>query len=152
MRRAVGLLGQVPGVVIDPSGVASLYETEPVELEQMPPFLNSALRASISEAPVVLLGAMLEIERLMGRKRQIRWESRVIDLDLLFFDQLICDVPSLKLPHPRLHERRFVLEPLAEIAGDFVHPLLDRTIRSLRQSLRNAEGQNVALIEGPGWA
>lgn len=152
MRRAVGLLGQIPGLTIDHGGIASLYETQPVELEQMPHFLNSALRVRITEPPVIVLEAMLEIERLMGRKRQIRWESRVIDLDLLLVDQVVIDVPSLTLPHPRLHERRFVLEPLAEIAGRHLHPLLGCTIQALRQSMKDAEEQQVCVIEGPHWA
>lgn len=151
MRRAVGLLGQVPGLTIDPRGVASLYETQPVELEQMPPFLNSALRVRITEPPVVVLEAMLEIERLMGRKRQVRWESRVIDLDLLLVDDTVIDVPSLTLPHPRLHERRFVLEPLSEIAARLLHPLLGCTIQALKESMKDAQEQQVCAIEGPHW-
>lgn len=90
------------------------------------------------------MARLLEIEASLGRKRTVKWEPRIIDLDLLCVDQLIMKRPELTLPHPFLEKRRFVLEPMAEIAPDFVHPVLHKTIAVLRDEL-GVEGQ--ALVK-----
>lgn len=94
--------------------------------------------------PEVLLDRLLKIEASLGRTRTVKWEPRIIDLDLLCYDQLIMKRPELTLPHPFLEKRRFVLEPMAEIAPDFVHPVLQKTIAGLRDEL-GVEGQ--ALVK-----
>lgn len=133
--------------------VAALYETRPVggPFEQ-PPYLNSALRVQTSLAANDLLAAMLSIEKLLGRVREERWGPRVIDIDLLFVGDVVIDSPTLTLPHPRLHERRFVLEPLSDLAADLIHPLTGVSIGALTQRLRSDRGaETVTRIQGPEW-
>ena len=155
MRAAVGHIDRHPHMRVDPDrGIASLYETSPVGGPPgQPTYFNSALRVRTSLAPAELLAAMLTIEAALGRTRGERWASRRIDIDLLWVDDMVCDDAGLTLPHPRLHERRFVLEPLSEIAGDWVHPRLLVTIASLTERLRAADTMNtVVRVAGPGWS
>jgi 2-amino-4-hydroxy-6-hydroxymethyldihydropteridine diphosphokinase len=96
-----------------------------------PAFLNGVVELRSTLDAHALLGRMLEIERSLGRERREKWSPRVIDLDLLLYDDQVIDSADLKVPHPLMHLRRFVLEPLAEIAPDIVHPVLKRSARSL---------------------
>jgi len=133
--------------------VASIYETSPVggPLDQ-PLYLNSALRVRTSLTPSALLATVLAIEASLGRTRRERWEARVIDIDLLFVGDVVIDSPNLILPHPHLHERRFVLEPLSELAADLIHPLTGVSIGTLTEHLRSDRGTDaVTRIEGPEW-
>jgi 2-amino-4-hydroxy-6-hydroxymethyldihydropteridine diphosphokinase len=100
-----------------------------------PAFLNGAAEIQTTISPQELLARLLAIETELGRKRRQRWEPRVIDLDLLLFGSLQIDEPGLTLPHPRLHERRFVLQPLAKIAPKLIHPTLGKTIQTLLDEL-----------------
>lgn len=121
IRRALAALGERPG--IDLVAVSSLRETEPVGYADQPPFLNGAAALETALAPRELLEALLDVERALGRTREgPRYGPRTIDLDLLVYGELVLDEPGLTLPHPRLHERRFALEPLAELAPDLVVP------------------------------
>jgi 2-amino-4-hydroxy-6-hydroxymethyldihydropteridine diphosphokinase len=95
--------------------VSQLRETEPVGVVDQPPFLNGAVQVETTLVPRVLLDALLEIERALGRVREERWGPRTVDLDLLVYGGMTVDEPGLRVPHPRLHERRFALEPLAEL-------------------------------------
>lgn len=113
LRRAVALLGEAEGA--DVLAVSSLRETEPVGVADQPPFLNGAVQLETTLSPRELLDLLLEIERSLGRVRSERWGPRVVDLDLLVYGGEIVDEPGLRVPHPRLHERRFALEPLAEL-------------------------------------
>jgi dihydroneopterin aldolase/2-amino-4-hydroxy-6-hydroxymethyldihydropteridine diphosphokinase len=110
---------------------STMFETEPWGLKEQPRFINMAVEAGTGEGPYRLLEILKEIERNMGRGKTTKWGPRIIDLDILFYDGLVIDTPELKIPHPLMHEREFVLGPLAEIAPDKVHPVLKKTVREL---------------------
>jgi len=122
LRHAVERLGTNDDVEV--VAVSTLRETEPWGPVAQPPFLNGVVALETVLEPVELLEVMLEIERGLGRDRreETRWGPRTIDLDLLLYDDRVVDAPGLTVPHPRLHERRFVLEPLAELDSDLVIP------------------------------
>lgn len=114
LRRAVELLGDQDGIAV--VSVSQLRETDPVGYLDQPRFLNGAVAVETELGPHALLTTLLEVERQLGRVRDgIRNGPRAIDLDLLLYDELTLDEPHLTLPHPRLHERRFALEPLADL-------------------------------------
>ncbi len=125
--------------------VSSFYETEPVEVAAQPWFLNCAVAVETEKMPKQLLAAILDIEQQMGRRRVRKKGPRTIDIDILLFGNSIVDTQGLTVPHPAMHQRRFVLEPLAEIAPEVRHPVFKRTIRELRDAL--PAGQAVRRIE-----
>ncbi len=131
LREAIEHLGTLGEV----TAVSALYETEPVEFTRQAWFLNCAVALQTEMLPKQLLAAVLRIEREMGRRRTVAKGPRVIDIDVLLFGSSIIDAPQLTVPHPAMHERRFVLEPLAEIAADVRHPVFKKTIRELRDEL-----------------
>ena len=110
---------------------SGFYDTEPVGYLDQPRFLNAAAILETELTPVELLRALLEMERSMGRERLIAKGPRVIDLDLLLYGEKIVNTVELTLPHPEMHLRRFVLEPLVEIAPDWVHPVLGLTVQEM---------------------
>ncbi len=118
---------------------SSIYETEPVGVRDQPWFLNQVVCGTTALSPVDLLRRVKRIEIEMGRTEGIRFGPRPIDLDILFYDRVIALSPALTIPHPRLHERAFVLTPLAEIAPDLIHPRLRRPIRDLLAGLESPE-------------
>jgi len=119
----------------NPLAISSFYETEPLDVVSQPWFLNCAVKLDTEKMPRQLITAILSLEQEMGRQRKQQKAPRTIDIDILLFGSSIIDIPSLTIPHPRMHERRFVLEPLAEIAPDARHPVFKRTIRELREAL-----------------
>jgi 2-amino-4-hydroxy-6-hydroxymethyldihydropteridine diphosphokinase len=118
LRRALELLAEQVDVV----AVSTLRDTDPVGVVEQPRFLNGAALVETELPPRELLGVLLGIERELGRERLERWGPRTIDLDLLLFGAEAVDEPGLTVPHPRLHERRFALEPLAELEPGLVVP------------------------------
>jgi GTP cyclohydrolase-4 len=129
--RALRLLGSRVRL----AKISSLYETEPVGLAEQPWFLNLVCCGETDLSPETLLDLAKNIERQLGRKPGVRFGPRVIDIDILLFDDLIVSTPRLEIPHPRLHERAFVLIPLSEMAPGLVHPVLNRAVGQLRESL-----------------
>jgi 2-amino-4-hydroxy-6-hydroxymethyldihydropteridine diphosphokinase len=123
--RAVDLLAAEPGIEV--LELSSFRETEPVGITDQPAFVNAAVALETSVAPRELLDALLRVERELGRVRTgergaVRWGPRTIDLDLLLYADEVVDEPGLTVPHPRLHERRFALEPLAELQPELEIP------------------------------
>ncbi|WP_181306836.1 2-amino-4-hydroxy-6-hydroxymethyldihydropteridine diphosphokinase [Rufibacter sp. XAAS-G3-1] len=110
---------------------SKFYETAAWGLTNQPSFLNQVLVFDTSLSPKVVLALTQQIEQELGRIRKERWGARVIDIDLLFYGQEILETPHLHLPHPQLHLRRFTLTPLAEVAPEFIHPVLQKTIAEL---------------------
>jgi 2-amino-4-hydroxy-6-hydroxymethyldihydropteridine diphosphokinase len=119
---------------------SSIHETEPQDFRDQPWFLNMAVEVETGLTPQELLAAIQKIETEMGRQRTIPKGPRTIDLDILFYENLILKTPELEIPHPHLTERLFVLDPLSEIAPDLQHPGTRKTVRELRAALtiRNA--------------
>jgi 2-amino-4-hydroxy-6-hydroxymethyldihydropteridine diphosphokinase len=142
--KALSALEAVPGQAV--SKVSSWYLTEPVGLDDPEWFINGVVLLETSLPPEDLLEEMLRIEKNLGRERTVKWGPRVIDLDLLAFDDLIIRTPKLILPHPFLEKRRFVLEPMAEIAPDYVHPVWQKTVAQLRDEW-SGQGQRLIKLE-----
>ena len=121
LRAAVERLAAVPGIRV--VAVSSLRETDPVGYLDQPPFLNGAAALETELGPRALLDALLAVERALGRTREgPRFGPRTVDLDLLLYGSEVVDEPGLRVPHPRLHERAFALEPLAELDSSLVVP------------------------------
>ena len=112
---------------------SSFYQTEPIGEVQQDWFVNSAIKIKTNLSPTHLLSDLLNIESAMGRTREEKWGPRLIDLDLLFYGNLILGKKGLTLPHPEIQKRKFVLIPMSEIAENLVHPTLKKTIKTLLQ-------------------
>jgi|SRR5580658_265492 2-amino-4-hydroxy-6-hydroxymethyldihydropteridine diphosphokinase len=129
--------------------VSSFYETEPVDFTDQARFLNCAVALKTNETPEQLMAAILCIEREMGRERIQKKGPRIIDIDILLFGEAtgdtVIDSPELTVPHPAMHARRFVLEPLTEIAPGARHPVFEKTIRELLDAL--PPGQEVRKLQ-----
>jgi 2-amino-4-hydroxy-6-hydroxymethyldihydropteridine diphosphokinase len=119
--------------------VSSFYKTSPVGNVDQDWFLNAAIEISTSIPPDELLTALLGIENRMGRVRKEKWGARIIDLDILFYDDVSLNEGDLTIPHPNLHERKFVLEPMKEIAPDYIHLVYKKSISMLYDELNSDE-------------
>lgn len=128
LHRALELLKQ-HGVQVE--RVSTFITTEPYGVTDQPQFLNGACKVRTTMTPLELLRTLLAIEQEMGRVRLRHWGERNIDLDLLLYEDVVLDTPELRLPHPDMQNRDFVLFPLAEIAGEEVHPVFKKKIKEL---------------------
>jgi 2-amino-4-hydroxy-6-hydroxymethyldihydropteridine diphosphokinase len=146
LRAGIDALASTNGVVIE--AVSKLYETAPVGgPDEQGPYLNAALVATTSLEAAELLANMHRIEAIRERTRTIHWGPRTLDLDLLIYGDLVSDSPALQVPHPRQHERRFVLVPVCDVAGELVHPVLGRTMSDLLAALPIEPGDLTAIAD-----
>ena len=127
--EAIDIISSSPGIKI--ISKSSFYQTAPVGNTEQNWFINSVIKISTQLNPDILLAVLLEIESKMGRIRKEKWGPRIIDLDLLFYDNLIIKQKDLTLPHPEIQKRNFVLQPLNEIEENFIHPSLNKSINTL---------------------
>ncbi len=141
LREAISRL-ETRGQVV---AVSSFYETEPVEVRDQAWFVNCAVAMETMETPEQLMAAVLKIEREMGRERTRKKGPRMIDIDILLYGDRVLNSAAVTIPHPEMHRRRFVLEPLTEIAPEARHPVLKKTARELLGEL--PAGQAVKKIE-----
>ncbi|MDI3508134.1 MAG: 2-amino-4-hydroxy-6-hydroxymethyldihydropteridine diphosphokinase [Clostridiales bacterium] len=129
IREAIDMLNGHEAIKI--VKVSSTYNTAPVGYTDQVDFLNAAVAIDTTLSPRELLAACLDIEQRLGRVRTIRWGPRTIDIDIIFYDDLIIDDGILTVPHPRMHERGFVLRPLYDIAPNAVHPIYKKTVEQM---------------------
>jgi 2-amino-4-hydroxy-6-hydroxymethyldihydropteridine diphosphokinase len=142
LREAIRRLQSLGSV----QAISSLYETEPVEFTDQPWFLNCALALETSSTAAQLMQQLLEIEKAMGRQRVQKKGPRIIDIDILLFGEEVVKTPEVTVPHPAMHQRRFVLVSTAQIARTATHPVLKKTIQQLLHEL--PKGQIVKRFEG----
>ncbi len=131
--QSIKKIGQLPNCNV--IARSSLFKTEPQGVRGQDWYANCVVKIRTKLTPFELLTSLMNIELDMGRIRKKKWEARIIDLDILLFNQEIISSESLSIPHPLLHERRFVLEPLAELAPGLIHPILKLTIIQLKNAL-----------------
>ena len=132
LERAIGEIEADIAPVINASAV---YETQSWGKTDLPDYLNQVIHLETDLPPRLVLERILSIEKKLGRKREEKWGSRTIDIDILFYGQEIISETGLHIPHPELHKRKFTLEPLSEIAPDWVHPVLNKKISELKTEL-----------------
>jgi 2-amino-4-hydroxy-6-hydroxymethyldihydropteridine diphosphokinase len=136
-KYAIESLSLING--INPTRTSSFYKTEPVGIEKQNYFINAVVEITTTLSARDLLQALRKVEREMGRKRETKGGPRIIDLDILFYGQDVIRETDLVVPHPEIHKRRFVLEPLYEIASYFIHPVFGVSIRGLKDRLTDTK-------------
>jgi 2-amino-4-hydroxy-6-hydroxymethyldihydropteridine diphosphokinase len=132
-QHAVEILSRTKGIEL--KTVSAFYKTEPVGIENQNYFINAVVEIKTDLSPRTLLQALQNVENDMGREREVKGGPRIIDIDLLFYGQNVISEENLIIPHPEMHGRRFVLEPLCEISSCFIHPLFGISIRGLKDRL-----------------
>lgn len=145
LQRAVDELRSKERVML--TKVSSVYETEPVGITDQREFLNLAIEAEILLTPEELLRTVKEVEKKVGRKQSERWGPREIDIDILFYGDESLNMGDLRIPHPELGQRKFVLIPLRELDGEFVHPVHRKTVAALlKMCTNNSDVRKSALM------
>lgn len=124
---------KLSGIIINK--ISPVYKTEPWGFKNQPDFVNIALEVFTTLPSIELLCLLKKIEKEMGRKTSVRYGPRIIDIDIIFYDDLIYESDELIIPHPLMHKRYFILKPLSDIAPDFVHPVLNLTVKELLDKL-----------------
>ncbi len=142
--KAISLLDSIEGCSVIKR--SSFYKTEPVGYKDQDWFINCVVMIETELSPYELLEKLKEIELSMGREKGVRWGPRIIDLDILLYEDTVIDSDELTIPHLLMHKRRFVIVPLNEIAPDFIHPVLKKSIKELLKRIPE-DGQEVALIK-----
>ena len=146
LSEAITAIAQVPSIEV--TARSHFYRTAPVGPPQ-PDYINACILIETSLTPMALLHQLLSIENQFGRVRQVRWGARSLDLDLLFYGDRTLDLLGLTVPHPRLHERPFVLVPLMDIASDWQHPVLNQTTEQLLAELTTTGVKRLSLRFSP---
>ena len=116
---------------------SAIYETQSWGKSDAPDYLNQVIQLSTDLPAQEVLRRILNIEQVLGRRREVKWGSRTIDIDILFYGQDVIAEPDLNVPHPELHNRMFTLAPLSEIAPDFIHPILNKNVFELKNKLKD---------------
>ena len=142
-QHAIEILSRAKGIEL--TTISSFYKTEPVGIENQDYFINAVIEIKTELSPRTLLQTLQNIENDIGRVRDVKGGPRIIDLDLLFYGQNVISERDLIIPHPEIHRRRFVLEPLCEIASYFIHPSFGVSIRGLKDRL--SDNKIVEIIE-----
>ena len=137
IQNAIHILSKTEGITL--KEISSIYTTDPVGYEAQAQFLNGVAAIQTILSPLSLLHTLKDIETAIGRKHRIRWGPREIDLDILIYGDLCVQTETLVIPHPEMHLRGFVLVPLAEIAPNLIHPVLQETIQTLLNRLEGSE-------------
>lgn len=140
-----GIAGVVDSQLGEITGVSKFYQTEPVDFTEQDWFVNAAVRISTTLKPEKLLDGLKRIEKSVGRRKTVRFGPRMLDLDIVLYDDLILDSSKLTLPHPRMHKRRFVLVPICDIEPKIIHPVLRVGLRELLQGLDETEQRIIPL-------
>jgi 2-amino-4-hydroxy-6-hydroxymethyldihydropteridine diphosphokinase len=154
LDAAIAALERAPHVEV--AATSQVYQTDPVGPPPQGPYLNAVAQLTVEMTARELLELLQAIERAGGRVRagEQRWSARTLDLDLLLFGEQRIEEPGLVVPHPRMHERGFVLVPLAELARDVRHPVLGRTMGELADALEDRKGirlHSMGPLEGDRW-
>jgi 2-amino-4-hydroxy-6-hydroxymethyldihydropteridine diphosphokinase len=144
--EAANLINDHPAISV--SSQSSLYETEPFGKSDQDWFINSVVEVTTHLSPELLFKACLNIEKKMGRVRSEKWGPRIIDLDILFYDDCVFRESNLEIPHPGIADRSFVLAPMNEIAPDYVHPKLRKNIETLLGEIPNPQQVNLISSDG----
>ncbi len=139
-KGAIGILGNYFNVAKS----SSLYKTEPIPKSEQPWFVNCIVEIETNVRPTKVLEILFEVELQLGRQRNFKNESRVIDLDLISYNDLIIESPELKLPHPRMHLRKFVIQPLCDINKNWIHPILKKKAFQILKELANQKILNIS--------
>jgi len=142
LRQALNAMRQEPGLQV--IALSPVYQTAPWGVTDQPDFLNAVLELRTTVNPVAMLDWLLELEKRLGRVRLERWGPRTLDLDVLAWGNRVINTPRLEIPHPRLHQRGFVLVPFCDLAPQWRHPILGRTARDM---LKEITGEGVTLTE-----